>query len=471
MAFQMTRKKWLWVLTGLVLLCIVLALIKGKSTPKGEEVETAYPMMRDIQELVSASGRINPQKEIKISSDVSGEVTKLFVKEGDTVKAGQILAQIDEEIYKSAVSRGEESVNSADAQRSMSRSGIAQVESQLEQAKVQLKNMRTTHARNKELFTDGFISKADFEMSETQLQQSEQQLRSAEAALASARDQERGAGHAVQGARASLSELKQQLRKTTIRAPQGGIISRLNIEQGERVVGTIQMSGTELMRIADFATMEVKADVSENDILRVSVGNSAQIEVDAHPGRLFKGTVTEIANSNGNSLTANLSTSTDQVTTYTVTIILDKTSYQDLVGGGKPFPFRPGMSASVEIITRVVKNVLAIPIQSLTTRDKPEVKEKNKQKMKSETEENLYTKSTNVNDLDEVVFIVHKDTVARRVVTTGIQDQDYIQVTSGLDVKEEIVVGPYSTLSRKLEGGTRITKEKKKKKTEENENK
>ncbi|HNE29195.1 MAG TPA: efflux RND transporter periplasmic adaptor subunit, partial [Saprospiraceae bacterium] len=308
------RRTLLYVLIGLLGLLIVAAAIKARQKPKGEEVTAEKVQRRTIRETVSASGKIFPETEVKISSDVSGEVIEMYVKEGDSVTVGQVLAKIKPDEYQSAVERGEAAVSSARAQREISSTNVQGSSAQIEQlradrnrASAQLEAARKSHERNQKLFNEGIISAADYEASlsnframESGLASAEAMLKSAESSLASARENVRVAEYGINSAQASLKELRTSLQKTIITAPVSGIISKLSVEKGERVLGTIQMTGTEIMRIANMQSMEVQVDVSENDILKVSVGDTAEIEVDAYLGEKFTGRVTEIANSASN---------------------------------------------------------------------------------------------------------------------------------------------------------------------------
>ena len=459
----MRRNRLLMLLLAAVVAIVALNYFRGKNKPKGIVVTTEKVEKRTIKEMVGASGKVFPETEIKISSDVSGEIVELFVEEGDSVVAGQVLCKVDPDTYKSMVERGEATVNNSKAQAANARSGISrskaqliQAQAQYEQIKTQVDNQKNIHKRNIQLHKDGVISQADFENSEATLAQLEANIRSSEASVKSSEanvesseQSVKAAEFSVKSAEASLKEMKTSLRRTTILARSSGIISKLNIEKGERVVGTAQMSGTEIMRIANMNAMEVQVDVSENDVLRVSLGDEVDIEVDAYLDRKFKGVVTEIANSANNTGTS-ISLNTDQVTNFVVKIRIDPNSYKDLIYKGKTYPFRPGMSASVDINTETQNEVLSIPIQSVTTRE-----EKDEDDSKKEDEDEK---------IREVVFIMSADTAKMVEVATGIQDDEYIQVLSGLNEGEEIIAGPYSAISRKLEAGVDIRKEEKDKK-------
>ncbi|MDQ3016577.1 MAG: efflux RND transporter periplasmic adaptor subunit, partial [Bacteroidota bacterium] len=336
--------KWIiWALGILLVLLMVFAVIKARQKPKGEIVETEKVTLRNIREIVSASGKIFPEKEVKISSDVSGEVVELFVEEGDSVKAGQLLARIDPEAYASAVESASAGVNASRSELARSRSGIDNARAQIEQTKAQVDNARKMNDRNKKLKADGVISAQDLEASESTLAQLEANLRSAEASFRGSEQGAKSAEYNVASSQASLKEIRTSLNRTTIIAPTNGIVSKLNIEQGERVVGTVQMAGTEMMRIANFNSMEVQVEVSENDILRVSIGDTADIDVDAYLDKKFKGIVTEMASSasNTNGL-QEVQLTSDQVTNFIVKIRILPESYVAMMNSA--MPFRPGMS-------------------------------------------------------------------------------------------------------------------------------
>ncbi len=455
------KNKFIIILVILLIALLIFAVFKNRSEPKGVAVTTEEVTKRTIREQVSASGKVFPETEVKISSDISGEVVELFVEEGDTVKSGQLLGRIDADTYQAQVQRSQASVSNARAQVANSEAGIARAEAILQQSEAQRDqimaqavNTRIVHARNKELFDEGVISAADFDNSLSTLDGIEANLKSAEATIASnlanleaARQSVKAAEFNVESAQATLGEVNTTLRRTNIVAPMDGIISRLDIEQGERVVGTLQMAGTEMMRVADLSTIEVQVDVSENDVLRVNVGDPAEIEVDAYLDEKFTGYVTEIANSATNSTATTLTT--DQVTNFVVKIRINPDSYRDMINKNGRFPFRPGMSASVDINTNTEEDVLTIPIQAVTTRDLNQTGKKKlgkKKEKKKEVEENI----------QEVVFVMEADTARMIQVKTGIQDDKYIQILEGLTEEMEIIEGPYSVVSKKLEQGEEV---------------
>jgi len=394
---------------------IVLIIVGKKSGVVGKKivlkVSTEKVEKRTLTETITANGKIQPKTEVKISADVSGEITELFVEDGDSVKQGDLLLKINPDIYLSTIERLEASVNSS--------------KSQLLQTEAQLLEKKQNYDRNKKLFEKETISKAEFESIEIAYKIAQANLSSSQ--------------FAVQSSEASLKEANENLRKTQIFSPISGIVTKLNIEKGERVVGTAQMTGTEIMRIANLNNMEVKIDVNENDIVRVSKNDTALIEVDAYLDHKFKGIVTEIANS------ANTDgVSADQVTNFEVKIRILPESYKALVKDDKPYPFRPGMSASVDIQTETEFNVLTIPIQSVTALADSLLPDS------LQNEEN--------GELQEIVFVYSNDKVKVRKVTTGIQNDSYIQIITGLKPDEEVVSAPYTAISKKLKDDTTVEK-------------
>jgi HlyD family secretion protein len=389
-----------------------------------------------------------------------------------------VLAKIKPDEYQSLVEQGEASVSTARSQREISSSNVQGSGAQIEQLKADKKRLesqldvaRNTHQRNEKLYKDGIISTAEFETSQNNLKAAESALavgeatlKSSESTLSSARENVRVAEFGINSANARLRELRTSLQKTIITAPVSGIISVLNVEKGERVVGTLQMAGTEMMRIANLHSMEVQVDVSENDILKVSLNDETDIEVDAYLGQKLKGKVSEIANSASNiSSAAGMSLNSDQVTNFVVKIRIDPASYKDLLADGRRYPFRPGMSASVDIFTQLAENILSVPIISVTA------KEDEKKAVKKEDEDVPESKQSKSNDvIKEIVFVTVGDTVAIREVKTGIQDNDHIEIRSGLQEGEEVVTGPYSAIARKLKSGAHFTIAEKKKSGEKN---
>jgi len=442
-------KTWIIIILAIVILALIgMAIAKSNKKPKGISIKVEEAKKRTLRETVSASGRIFPAKEVKISSDVSGEIVELYIMEGDSVKAGQVLAKIDPEAFVSVVQRGEAALSGSKSQLAMSKAQREASIAQKEQIESQLDNARKILTRNKQLKTDGIISDADYENALATVQNLEANIRSAEANIRSGDQSIKSAEFNVQSSEANLKELKTNLSRTTIKAPVSGIVSSLSVEKGERVVGTIQMTGTEMMRIANLSTMEVQVDVSENDIIRVNLNDEVDIEVDAYLDNIFKGTVIEIANSASNASNT-MALNTDQVTNFIVKIRMESDSYSDLVTNEAKFPFRPGMSAAVDIYTNEVKDAISIPIQAVTAREVEEEDDKEKKKEQ---------------EFEEIVFVHQADTVATLVVKTGIQNDEFIQVIEGIDVGQNVVTGPYAAISNKLKDGSKVNiKEDKKK--------
>ncbi|MCX8211609.1 MAG: efflux RND transporter periplasmic adaptor subunit [Lewinella sp.] len=425
---------------ALIIIGIIAAVAFGGRKESGTKVYTSEAKARTIQEVVSASGKIFPQTEVKISSDVSGEVVELYVGEGDSVMPNQLLAKIDADAYQSQVARGVAGVNSSKAQLANSRAQINSLEAQQTQIEAQIENARVIYSRSKTLAADGVVSQAEMETSKANLRVLEANLSASKSNINGARQSAKAAEFGVVSSEATLSELRTSLRRTTIYAPMGGVVSLLNVEQGERVVGTIQMTGTELMRIANLNAMEVRVEVSENDVPTVKIGNKVEVEVDAYLNRTFYGRVTQIANSSTTAGLADNILNSDQVTNFEVRISIEPESYADLVAEGNVYPFRPGMSAGVDILTKTAEGIISVPIEAVTTREK-------------ETDDK---ETVGTDDIEEVVFVISGDTVRQQVVTTGVQDANVIQVKTGLTEGEKVVSGPYTELSRKLKGGQKI---------------
>lgn len=390
---------------------LVFAFIASKAgwigKKEGIEVEVEKAALRTLVETVAASGKIQPETEVKLSPEVSGEIIELNIKEGDYVEKGRLLLRINPDIYQANVSRTEAAVNTA-------RAGLAQAQAQFVEA-------QKSFTRNKGLFEKGVISTAEFEIIQRTYDVAKLGVESASFQLKSAE--------------ASAKETRDNLRRTTLYAPNSGTVSKLAVELGERVVGTAQMAGTELLRIANLEKMQVVVDVNENDIVRVSLNDTAIIEVDAYPGKTFKGVVTEIANSAKSELGG-----TDQVTNFQVRIAILKSSYEDLIDLKKgPSPFRPGMTAAVDIRTAYRTNVVTVPIQAVTLR-------------KPKSEENDTTTVSNDDKL-EVVFLEQDGKAVMQTVKTGIQDLNHIEIVSGIADGAEVISGPYGTVSRTLKDG------------------
>jgi len=407
------KKSILWIIISAVVLIVILIIVGRSRSGKGVPVTVENPIVKNITEIIPANGKIQPVTEVKISPDVSGEIITLNVEEGDQVQAGQVLLQIKQDQYISARDRMKAALNQAKAQ-------LAQQEAQYAQVKL-------SYQRNLSLHEQGAISEAEFEASSSEYAIAEEQLNAAR--------------FHVESSQAGLAEAEESLTKTTILSPMNGIVSKLDVERGERVVGTSQMAGTEMLRIANFREMEVLVDVNENDIVRIRQQDTALVEVDAYPGRQFTGVVTQIANS-----AKNIGSALEQVTNFEVKVFILPESYSDLVKEGFSTPFRPGMSASVSIQTETRRNVVAIPIQCITTRTE------------------LLPDSVRVqlgpNELVEQVFVLRSDnTVEAVTVKSGLQDHMHIEITEGLTIEDQVITGPYSAISRTLNNGDKVEPE------------
>jgi HlyD family secretion protein len=432
-----TQSTWKKIGIGTAVVLILLTVAKSMGWLGGQDgikVTAELVAKRNIVETVSANGKVEPEVELKITADVSGEITELYVKEGDVVKKGTLLCRINPEIYMSSLDQSNAAVNGARANLQNSRSRLIQAQSQLTKAEA-------AYIRNKDLFKDKVISASDFEAIQSTWEVAKAEVDAAKQSVSAAEFN-------VRSTEAGLKTSKENLNKTSIYAPVDGTISKLSKEKGERVVGTNMMEGTEILRIANLNEMEVSVDVSENDIVRVNKNDTADIEIDAYLGRKFSGIVTEVANSSNVSATAAI---TDQVTNFTVKIRILRESYADLLEG-KPAdfsPFRPGMSASVDIRTRSVNGVLSLPIQSVTTRDTVETKS-GADKSSGEVKEEKTI-------VQEVVFVVGEDGKAKmKTVKTGIQDSQSIEIVSGLTEKDKVISGPYNAVSRELKEGSLV---------------
>jgi HlyD family secretion protein len=414
-------KKTIYYLLGGVLLVVILLVVLKKTgaignNDEGKEVETAVVKEITITETVTATGKVQPEVEVKISSEVSGEIIALPIKEGQAVKKGDLLVRINPDLYESGVSRNA-------AALSTSKAGLSQADAQLKEAKA-------NYERNKTLFEKGVISKSEWDKIVS--------------AYESAQAQKQSAYYQVQSAGASVTEAKDNLNRTTIYSPVDGTISKLDTELGERVVGTQQMTGTEILRVANLNNMEVEVDVTENDIVKVKIGDEAEIEVDAYLKRKFKGEVTSISNSASDSATA------DQVTNFKVKVRILKESYEDMTEG-KPAsysPFRPGMTATVDIITTRKENILAVPISAVVVKaDTTAVKTDIVKEIEDEEQQKKTGKSAKK---FECVFIVENGKAVLKPVKTGIQDDTNIEITSGLKKGDKVITGPSNMVSKEL---------------------
>ena len=404
------KKSVLYPLIGLVVLTVLLIVAKQLGWIGNEfrhKVKVEKVTIRTLTETITANGKINPEVKVKVSSDVSGEILELMIKEGDEVVKGQVLAKVQPDIYQRHLEKMQASVRSSEAN--------------LSQAQAQFEQKELSFDRNKKLWDEKTISESEYEQALADFNVAKASVEASKASL--------------RNAKASLNEAHDNLSKTTIYAPMDGTVSRLNVEKGERVVGTAQFEGTDMMTIANLNNMEVVVDVNENDIIRVSHNDTALIEVDAYLKQKFKGLVTEIANS-----AKSEGASADQITNFEVKILILPESYQELIKdkGENFYPFRPGMSATVDIQTNTKAHVLTIPIQSVTTR-KDTAETKNDIELNSKDDEKV-----------EVVFVVKDGKIEQRKVEAGIQDTKHIQIIEGLEENEEVVSAPYNAISKKL---------------------
>ncbi len=441
-------KKLIWIIVIVIVLIGALIGLKsagvlGKADATKVAVEAAAT--RTIIETVNASGKVYPEIEVKVSPDISGEIIELGVEEGDSVRKGAILAKIYADIYTTQRDQASAVVNQQQAQVDNSKAQLASLKSALDLA-------QRTYDRQKQLLDEKVISKAEFE-------QAENGLNSAKAAYNAALQGIRSGQAGVQSAEASLQRANKDLSRTAVLAPMNGVVSLLNVKKGERVVGNSMMAGTEMMRIADMSIIEVRVDVGENDIPKVKLGDSALVEVDAYNSRKFKGIVTKIASSSSSAAQA-VATAND-VTNFKVHIRLLPESYKDLIDPARPksFPFRPGMNASADIQTKTKANVLSVPINAVTTREK---NSDNLVKSKSDKTEDEgmqpETKAALAADLDEVVFVLQADNSVKKVkVRTDIQDINYIEILSGLKAGDKVITAPYNVVSKTLKDGMKVT--------------
>ncbi|MDT0648801.1 efflux RND transporter periplasmic adaptor subunit [Autumnicola edwardsiae] len=411
------KKKTIYIVIGVILALIVLLIVGKKAgwygkTGNFKQVEITEAQPISITETVSATGKIQPEVEVKLSSEVSGEIIDLPVVEGQMVEKGDLLVRVNPDIYQSSVQRAE--------------AGLQNMRANYAQSQASLKQATANYERNKQLFEKGVISKAEWDQIVSNYEMAEASKESA--------------FYNMQSSAASVTEARDNLSRTNIYAPMTGTISKLDAELGERVVGTQQMAGTEIMRVADLSNMEVEVDVNENDIVKVSVGDSTIVEVDAYLGKEFKGLVTEISNSADSDLTS------DQVTNFKVKVRILENSYQDLTEG-KPenfSPFRPGMTATVDIITNNRNDVLGVPISAIV--------------IKSDTTANG-SGSGNADSSQErfeAVFLKDGDEAKLQVVQTGIQDDSQIEITEGLNEGDVVITGPYNTVTKSLNAGDKV---------------
>lgn len=449
----MKNNKILLLLVAVVIVLLAVVLVGKKQGWLGGtpaiKVAVEEVAKRDIVETVSASGKIQSESEVIISPDVSGEIMELPVKEGDKVEAGQLLVKIDPDIQQSNVDRLEAAMNT-------SKANLANAQSRKAQSDARLANSQANFDRIKKLFDEKVVSQSEYDAALSEFNVAQSDVEAASQSVEASRFQ-------VKSAQAALKEAEKSLTRTEIYSPVNGTISKLNFEKGERVVGTSQMQGSEIMTIADLDEMEVTVEVNENDIIRVGFNDTCDIEVDAYLGEKFTGIVTNIANS-----AMSEGMGTDQITNFEVKVRILRSSYADLTNEKQPdqSPFRPGMSATVDIRTKQVKGVLTVPIQAVTTRTKAELEEqaserkerkgKDEAKEDSDDEEETVDSSSKKEDAIELVFVVDGGKAIVKQVKTGIQDNEYIEILSGVDESDKVVTAPYRAISKKLAPGDNV---------------
>lgn len=446
-------KKLLIILGVLTLLILAAAVFAKKKGIIGDEkltkVAVEEAQTREIVGFVSATGKIYPASEVNISPDVPGEIVELYVEEGDSVAKGQILAKIDAEDFANAIDRNIATLNNSKANREQADAGISQSRAAVEQAKArviqaeaQAINAEQEYQRNQNLYQQELISLQQLQSSELQYNTTKADVLSAKQAVKSAEENvnaslasKKASEYSVRSQDLNVKQARTSFNRTIVRAPQSGIISKLNVEKGERVVGTSQMAGTEMMTISDLKNMECRIEVSENDIVRVEIGDTCEIEVDAYYNKKFKGIVSQISNSLGSGPQAQVSN--NQVTNFLVTVDLLPESYEELKD--RRFPFRPGMSADVDIITEKEDGSIAVPIQSVISKSEEEYKE-------------MIDDSTLVatKDRKEYAFVIRDGKTKIVPVSTGFQDNEFIIIESGLEKGDTVIVAPYSAISKKL---------------------
>ncbi|HRF75348.1 MAG TPA: efflux RND transporter periplasmic adaptor subunit [Chitinophagales bacterium] len=419
----MRSLKILGIIIAVLIVVLVIGSNKGwfnggaKITVNAEAVQK-----RTIVETVTASGKIYPVTQVSISAEISGEIVDLPVKEGDKVKEGDLLMRINPDLYESQVEQAQAGLDNTKAQLATARARVLQ-------SKLQFDNAKITFDRNTQLLKDKVISQMDYEQAQLAYETSKAEYEIAQESVTAME-------FTVKSSEAMLREMRNNYKRTSIYAPAAGTVVGLNKKKGEKVLGTIQMTGDQLMSIADLTQMEIQVDVSENDVLRIDVGDTANIEVDAYLNRKFKGVVFQIANSAGSGSV--LSAVSDQATNFKVKIYLLPESYADLMkeSNGK-YPFYPGMSATVEIKTDVQRNVLSIPIQAITTRE--DTTDTNKDKK-----------------INEIVYVLDGEKAKEVIVTSGLQDDNFIQIKTGLNEGEKVISGPYNTITNVLKDGDMV---------------
>ncbi|HNV98024.1 MAG TPA: efflux RND transporter periplasmic adaptor subunit [Chitinophagales bacterium] len=420
------------ILGAIVVVLIVIVLIGSSkgwfSGGAGIPVSAEVVAKRSVVETVTASGKIYPVSQVAIAAEISGEIVELPIKEGDKVKEGDLLMRINPDLYESQVEQAQAGLDNTKAQLATARGRVLQTKMQMDNAKI-------AFDRSTQLLKDKVISQQEFEQSQLAYQTAQAEYQISQESVTAME-------YTVKSSEAMLKEMRNNFKRTAIYAPANGTVVGLNKKKGEKVLGTIQMTGDQLMTIADLTNMEIQVDVSESDVLRIDVGDTAEIEVDAYLNRKFKGVVFQIANSAGTSGSV-LSSVTDQATNFKVKIYILPESYQDLMdkGGENKYPFYPGMSATVEIKTDVSENVLTVPIQAVAAREDTTAQGKEK-------------------PVKEIVFVLEGDKVKEVTVKSGLQDDAYIEIKEGLKEGTKVISGPYNTITNVLKDGDMVKVEK-----------
>lgn len=434
--------KIIYILIGVLVGLVILVTVLKKSSKKEIAVTVDFPKTLTIIEKISASGMVQPVNEVKLSPDVAGEIIELHVEESDSVTVGQLIVKIRPDNYISAMQRAEASLNQQKANLLSTKSQLARTEATFERAKLD-------YTRNEKLFKEEVISTSDWELSK-------QNFRISETDLASAKASVQASEYVVKSSRAALEDSQENLRKTSVLSPISGTVSKLDVKKGERVVGTSQFAGTEMLRIADLNNMEVRVDVNENDIIRIALGDTTIIDVDAytHLEKKFKGVVTQIAN------TAKDKISADAVTEFEVKIKILTSSYGDLKADGNHHPFKPGMTASVDIITKTKANILTVPLAAVTIRKASELEKKNKDSDEEDEKDegrrgsSRDKKESDKDEKKEEVIFINENGVAKIIkVETGISDYENIEIISELSDSTKVIIGPFIAVSKRLKDG------------------
>jgi HlyD family secretion protein len=431
--------KVIWILLGVFVVLIAVAVVFQKNKKKGTEVETALAVRRTIVEKISASGMVQPVTEVKLSPDVAGEIIQLDVEEGDSVVQGQLLVKIRPDNYLLAVQRADAGLNTQKANLESSKANLMRAEATYDRAKLELD-------RNERLYNENVVSSSEWELAQQSFKIADNDFKSARFSVDAAR-------YVVKSSQASLDDANENLRKTSMYAPISGTVSKKSVLKGERVVGTSQFAGTEMLRLANLKLMEVRVDVNENDIIRITEGDTAIIDVDAYTylEKKFKGIVTQIANTAKDKLSA------DAVTEFEVKIRILESSFTELEKDGYKNPFKPGMTASVEIITETKENVLSVPLASVTVRSASEVAGEKKERSRGNDDDDNNNSNTKDDENVEIIFLNEGGVAKIFEVKTGLSDFENIEITNNLSDTSQIITGPFLVVSKRLKDGDLVT--------------